>query len=141
MLQEIIAKLRKDLGVFRTTLRLDTPGDEIFPVQAESLGDGAESIKGPLPFDLRTQGTYVWLAEEQRILVQNDCSEGPNPPTQLMEVYGVGAQLLAPLIDNGNLIGIISVHHAATTREWTDDEVGVLEQAAADVQAALASAG
>ena len=140
-LQKIIDKLRTDLDVFRTTLRLDRPepGDEVFPVVAESLGEGAQSIKGPLPFDLRATGTYEWLAKEQRILVQNDCNEGPSPPTHLMDSFGVGAQLLGPLFQDGELRGIISVHHAATSRDWADADVQVLERAVAAVEAVLDS--
>ena len=132
-------RLRKDVGVFRTTLRLDRPepGDEVFPIVVESVGEGAESIKGPLPFNLRVTGTYEFLANEKRILVQDDCNEGPNPPKHLMEVFGVGAQLLGPLFKDGELYGIISVHHAATPREWTDDEVRTLERAMTDIGAAL----
>lgn len=137
-LQRILDTLREDLAVFRTTLRLDTPGDEVFPIVVESLGEGAKSIRGPLPFDLRDTGTFRWLAGEQRILVQDDCREEPSPPAELLELYGVGAQLLAPLIEDGDLRGIISVHHAATPRKWTERDAQVLEQAAIDVTAALA---
>ena len=140
-LQAIMDSLRTDLDVFRTTLRLDhpEPGDEVFPIVVESLGKDAQSIKGPLPFNLRATGTYEWLATEQRTLVQDDCNEGPSPPTHLMEVFGVGAQLLGPLIKDGELRGIISVHHAAAPRVWTDDDVQVLERAVADVEAILDS--
>jgi GAF domain-containing protein len=133
--QEILDQLRADTAVFRTTLRLE---DGDFAIAAESLGEGADSLAGPLPFDLRTTGTYQWVAKERRILVQSDVRAGPNPPRELFEVYGVGSQMLSGLFDDDGLVGIISVHHAATTREWTDAEIAALERATAAMKSALA---
>ena len=130
-------ELREATGVFRTTLRLDTPGDT-FPVVAESLGPGAMSIQGPAPFDLRQTATFQFLEREQRILVQDDCTEDPAPPRELIEHYGVGSQMLAPLLRDGRLVGIISVHHAAEPRKWGAEEVAALERAAERVQRELA---
>lgn len=140
-LQEILDQLREETAVFRTTLRLAAEVDD-FSIAVESLGEGAASLKGPLPFDLRQTGTYRWIEQERKILVQSDVREGPNPPRELFEVYGVGSQMLSGLFDGDDLVGIISVHHAATTREWTDAEILALERATAAVQAELArSAG
>jgi len=135
-LQAILDQLREDTTVFRTTLRLE---NNDFAIACESLGEGAMSLKGPLPFDLRKTGTYTWVAKNRTILVQSDVLEGPNPPRELFEVYGVGSQMLSGLFDGDDLLGIISVHHAATTREWTDAEVQALERATAAVQTELAS--
>ena len=133
-LQEILDQLRDETAVFRTTLRLER--DE-FMITRESLGEGAKSLKGPMPFDLSKTDTYRWIAEERKILVQNDVCEGPSPPRELSEVYGVGSQLLAGLFDDDRLVGIISVHHAADPREWTDVEISALERAAAAIEAEL----
>ena len=133
-LQEIIDQLREETAVFRTTLRLASGN---FEIECESLGEGADSLKGPVPFDLSKTGTYSWLAETREILVQNDVREGPSPPRQLFEDYGVGSQLLAGLFKDDELAGIISVHHAAVPREWTDVEVSALERAATAVEAEL----
>src|SRR5215212_3088021 len=104
-------QLRREVNTFRTALRLETPGDT-YPVVAEALGEGAETTKGPLPYDLRQVGTVQYLMQEKRILVQHDCYEGPPPPKELMEVEHVGAQLLGPLFRVDTLIGIVAAHHA-----------------------------
>jgi GAF domain-containing protein len=133
-LQEIIDQLREDTAVFRTTLRTAADG---FMITCESLGEGAASLKGPVPFDLSKTDTYRWLEDERKILVQNDVREGPAPPRQLSEVYGVGSQLLSGIFNGERMTGIISVHHAAETREWTGVEIAALERAAAAVTAEL----
>ncbi|MGI9658580.1 MAG: GAF domain-containing protein [Gaiellaceae bacterium] len=135
-LQAILDQLREDTAVFRTTLRLEADN---FEIAFESLGEGAASLKGPLPFDLRNTGTYMWIAENRTILVQPDVLEGPNPPRELHDVYGVRSQMLSGLFDGDDLVGIISVHHAATTREWADAEVAALERATVAVEAELAA--
>ena len=133
-LQETIDQLREDTHVFRTTLRTEADG---FMITCESLGEGAASLKGPVPFDLSKTDTYRWLETERTILVQEDVREGPAPPRQLYEDYGVGSQLLSGIFDGERMIGIISVHHAAETREWTGDDIAALDQATAAVTAEL----
>lgn len=134
-LQTILDELREETAVFRTTLRLEADG---FEITCESLGEGAASLKGPVPFDLSKTDTYRFLEQERRILVQDDVRAGPAPPKQLYEDYGVGSQLLAGLFDDDRMIGIISVHHAAEPRAWTEDEVEALERAQAAIQSELA---
>ncbi len=78
------------------------------------------------------------MANEQRILVQDDCAANdPPPPKELMEYYGVRAQMLAPLVRDAQLIGIISVHYAPGPRAWTEDDVAALERTAKAAQAEL----
>jgi hypothetical protein len=43
--------------------------------------------------------------------VQEDCSTAdPAPPPELIELYGVRAQMVAALVGDDGLIGVISVH-------------------------------
>lgn len=120
--EELMERLRKEVNVFRTALRLDSP-EEQYPVVAESLGDDAETTKGPLPYDLTQQGTVQYMLTERRILVQPDCYKGPRPPQQLMDEEHVGAQLLGPLFEGDRLTGIVAAHHQGDPREWTADNV------------------
>jgi len=45
--------------------------------------------------------------------------------------------VLAPLVRDDRMVGIVSVHHAATTRTWTPAEVEATEDAAARALALL----
>ena len=126
--EDLMEQLRHEVKTFRTALRLETPGDT-FPVVAESLGETAETTKGPLPYDLTAVGTVQWLMKEKRILVQHDCYKGPQPPKELMEVEHVGAQLLGPLFRGDTLVGIVAAHHADEPRQWTGEDVAAMAHA------------
>ena len=111
----------------------------MFPVVAEALGPGARSIAGDSSIDLRAAATFKFLEREQRNLIQEDCAAGESPaPPELIEFYGVKAQMLAPIVRDGQLVGIVSVHYAPATREWTEEDVGALEDATRRVTEALA---
>jgi maleate isomerase len=128
-----MARLLAEIAASRTTLRLDTPG-AVFPVVGEACAQGVRSIREATEIDLRAARTFQHLERTHELLVQRDClSDEPIAPAELIELYGVRAQLLAPLVRDGRLVGIVSVHHAETPREWTPGEIATLERAAARV--------
>ena len=136
-LQTIIDELHAATAASRTTLRLDVPGDD-FPVVAEALAPGVNSIAGDRSFAIRTAGTATYLEREQKILVQRDLiGVVPAPAPELLERYGARAQMLAPVIRDGRLAGIVSVHHCGGARDFTAAEVAALERAVAAVLAEL----
>lgn len=136
-LTTIIGELHAATAASRTTLRLDAPGED-FPVAAESLAPGMRSIAGDLSFGIRSSGTVRQLEREQKVLVQRDIlGVEPAPAPELIERYGARAQMLAPLSRDGRLIGIVSVHHAGSVRDFTPEEVAALERAVALILAEL----
>ena len=136
-LQTIIEELLTATGASRATIRLDRPGED-FPVAAEALAPGIRSIAGDLSFGIRSSGTVGHLEREQQILVQPDImGVEPAPSPELLERYGTRSQMLAPLVRNGSLFGIVSVHYNVGPREWTAAEVAVLEGAVERVHAEL----
>jgi maleate isomerase len=132
--EQIAAELLESTGASRVTIRLDKPG-EVYPVVAEALAPGIRSIRGATEIDLRKAATFQFLDREQRTLAQRDCLvDEPAVPAALIELYGVRAQVLAPVVSDGRLSGIVSVHHAATVRDWTEAEVAAAEVAAERVR-------
>jgi maleate isomerase len=135
--EQALRELRDATDGSRITLRLDTPG-AVFPVAAEVCAPGIRSIREATEIDLRAAKTFQYLDREQRPLIQDDCSTGDYPaPAELIALYGVKAQMLAPLVRDGALIGIISVHYAPAVRAWSATDVAALEDAAAQIQALL----
>jgi maleate isomerase len=135
--QAVIDDLLETTGASRTTLRLDTPGD-VFPVVAEAVAPGIRSIKDEKGIDLKAAATFQFLEHELRPLIQNDCSSGDNPPPpELIALYGVHAQMLGPVVRDGRLVGIVSVHYAPSPREWSEADVAALEHAVARIQSEL----
>jgi maleate isomerase len=135
--QETVDELLEQTGASRVTVRLDTPG-EVFPVVAEALREGMRSIVDDASIDLRASTTFEFLEREKRSLIQEDCAAGEYPaPPELIEFYGVKAQMLAPLVLDDRLVGIISVHFAPATRNWTSEDEAALDTAAKRVTGEL----
>ncbi len=133
----IVQELLEATGASRVTLRLETPG-QVYPVVAEALSPGVGSIREATEIDLRAARTFQFLDREHRLLVQRDClTDEPVAPPELIELYGVRAQMLAPLVRDERLIGIVSVHHAGTPRDWTEAEIAALNGAVERIQGLL----
>jgi GAF domain-containing protein len=130
-LQTIQDQLRAQTDVFRTTFRLDIEdSEEFFPVVAESLGEGADSmIEHRMGFDLRDTATFQYINRGHDLLVQSDCTKPPLPNQELVKKFDTWAQMLAPLVQANTMIGILSVHHQGAPRQWTDEEITALEKA------------
>ena len=130
--QRILEDLLAATDASRTTFRLDWPAWSLHvdDVAAEARKPDAASLSGQTSIDQRSAPTVRWLARELRTLVQHDCSVAEHPPpTELVELYGVRAQMLAPVVRDGCLIGWVSVHQNQTTRHWTEEDVRALEGA------------
>ena len=135
--QRTVETLLQQTGASRTTLRLDQP-DGFFPVAAEALAPGIRSIAGDSSIDLGASATFQSLERKRKLLIQSDLlAADPAPPAELIELYGARAQMLAPVVRDGALAGIVSVHYSPGPRAWTDDDVAALEQAVEQVLADL----
>lgn len=127
--QPIVEGLQAELGVSRVTLRLDLPGRN-FPAVAEARDEGVAAIRHDETLDQRNAPTARWLMEYHEMLVQPDCATAdPPPPAALMDVYGVRAQVLSPLVEDGCVTGWISVHETRGRRHWTAHELAAIREA------------
>lgn len=135
--ERILEDLRDATAASRVTLRLDMPG-AVFPVVGEALAPGIRSIRDATEIDLRAAPTFQYLEREQKLLVQHDCESGDYPaPPELVRLYGVKAQMLAPLVRDGRLAGIVSVHYVPATRRWSATDVTALEDTVAQIHCLL----
>jgi maleate isomerase len=142
--QEILQELLVSTGASRTTLRLDLPDQDagLDTVAAEALAPGIRSIRNDTSIrNLRGASTVRFLVEQRRPLVQNDClADALAPPSELIELYGVRAQMLAPIVRDDRLIGVISVHYVPGPRDWRAEDVAALQEATERVQRELDAA-
>jgi len=135
--QEIVEKLLADVGASRTTIRLDRP-DAVFPVVAEATAPGINSIADATSIDLKAAATFIFLAEQKRTLIQSDLLNTDVPaPQALLDLYGARAQMVAPILRDDELVGMVSVHYAPGVRDWTQENIAAIEQAAEQVRAQL----
>ncbi len=136
--QATIESLLRRTDASRTTLRLDRP-EGFFPVVAEALAPGIRSIARDTTIDLAASPTFQSLERERRLLIQSDLlAADPAPPAELIELYGAKAQMLAPVVRDDRLVGIVSVHYSPGPRTWTGEDVSALEETVQDVLAELA---
>jgi maleate isomerase len=140
-LQSILEALLAATGSSRTTVRLDLPERRLHVdrVAAEAVAPGIRPIRPDASLDQWAMPTVQWLAAEQRTLVQNDVdSDGPPVSPELVASYGVQAQMLQPLVRDGQMFGWISVHEVGETRAWSDADLAAVTRAATHALDALA---
>jgi maleate isomerase len=133
-LYEIAAALRAATAASRTTIRLAAQRGRDYPVVAEALGSGVKSLIGQ-PVVRRPRespGPLEFIEANRAVLVQDDVCLSPPAFPEIVEVYGVRAQMLAPVIDGESLLGLVSVHNASV-RAWTPEDIDALEHAAGRV--------
>jgi maleate isomerase len=137
-LQQLCDGLLAQTGADRVTARLDAAdsGLQVDLPAAEALRPGMKSIRWDPSLDQRALETVCWLDEHRRLLVQPHFDVPPYPPRALRDVYGVAAQILAPVPGAGSLRGWLSVHSIAE-RDWTPADQAASRSAAASVAAVL----
>lgn len=131
LLQSFVDQLRLMFDVGRCTLR--RPIGQTFPVVQEALAPGVGSIVGDTEVDLRGQPVVRVIQDERRQVVQDDCRRAYDDPAfqRMLDVYGgLGAQIVTPVVVDGNLGGIISLHHVGGPRAWTRQETDLAADAA-----------
>jgi len=139
-------KLRQRTNSSRTTVRLDMPAYNchVDRVCAESLEAGILSLRPNTSLNQRALKTCIFINETGKALVQNDTKNAATPPPKaLMDIYGVRAQMLVPLMyeDGDGAGGWISVHFVPGTRSWDVGNIGALFQAAKDACRVLIEGG
>ncbi|WP_327246808.1 GAF domain-containing protein [Streptomyces sp. NBC_01320] len=133
--QTVLRTLLETTGADRTTLRLDLPahGLGVDLTAAEALREGVRSIRRDASLDQRRLNTVEWLERQRIPLVQPHFEAIPHPPQALVDVYGVHAQMLSPLVRDDRMTGWISVH-SRDERDWTERDTAALRAATDDVQ-------
>ncbi len=127
--QSLMDELRVATGATRTTLRAAGSGGD-FAVIAESLAAGARSLRDDRTLDPRAGATFRYLTENDGLLVQDDAATHEfAPPPALREHYGMRAQMLAPIKQDGELVGIVSVHYGPGPRHWRRTDIAAVERA------------
>jgi GAF domain-containing protein len=132
---DVLAELLAATGCSRVTLRRDHPGDYAFPVVAEALAPGVASLVDERSVDLRRQPVVRELALGRQV-VQHDTRAAYDDPAfhAMLDTYGgLAAQIVTPVLAEGRLVAIVSVHQLGSPRTWTEAEIGAAGAAAARV--------
>jgi maleate isomerase len=142
-LERILDRLRRDTGAGRATIRLDHRGlgSTVKTPAAESLAEDVTSLKPYGTLDQWNGAAIKWMLWNKRTFVMNDCLNPMDPELaphpDVVGIYGIRSEMLAPLIKDGTMFGWISVHRTQGPHEWTKDEMHVIELACQDVLSVL----
>src|SRR5262249_52554387 len=122
----------------RVAIRVDDQPGDTFPVKAEACAAGVARIAAYRTEGIRESESFRWIARERRVLVQDDIASSPlTPPPAVQARYGVRAQLLVPVLSDGEFVAIVSIHETRGVRGWSADEVEEAVRIADDVASAL----
>jgi GAF domain-containing protein len=138
-LDDLLARLLASTGASRVTLRRDVPGEDAFPVVAEALAPGVGSLRGERTVHLPSQPVVVEV-QRSRQVVQDDCAVAYDDPAfqaMLVAYGGLAAQIVTPVLREGRLEAILSLHQLGAPRRWTEDEVAAASLAAEEVAGLL----
>ena len=127
----ILGELLDATGASRVTLRRDVPGD-VFPVTNEALADGTPSIAEVATPNMARQ-PVVLQVQEGRQVVQDDCLAASEEPhfREMLELYGgLRAQIVTPVVEDGRVAAIVSLHQLGRTRHWSEDEIAAASETA-----------
>jgi GAF domain-containing protein len=131
-IEDVLQALLNRTGASRVTLREDVPGDYAFPVTHEALAPGVGSLLGERTVDLRSQPVALEVAAGRQV-VQDDCAQAFDDPAfhRMRETYGgLAAQIVTPVLSDGRVAGIISLHQLGSPRRWTKEEIEACRAAA-----------
>jgi GAF domain-containing protein len=132
-LQEVADALLGATSASRITIRLADPENPYYPVKAEALAPGVRSILEQTNPLIAEAPTFQHIVQTQSILVQDDVRTSPPLFPELIDLFESTAQMLAPIIRNGDAVGAISVHWNNGSRNWTAEDRAALENAQAQV--------
>jgi GAF domain-containing protein len=119
-------------------LDIAEPDLQMSGIAAEARANGIGSTAGLAALAKRDSPTVVYLEQHRQLIVQHDCYEADvQPPPELMQLCGTKAQMMAPVVRAGSMVGWISVHYNPSVREWTGEDVAALEAALAAVHLEL----
>lgn len=143
LLHGLVTELRAGFAVGRCTLRLARQ-DALFPVAFEARAAEVASLIGDTSVDLRGQPVVEALRSGAGQVVQEDCRSASGDPAfqrMLVAYGGLGAQIVTAVEVEGELAGILSLHHLGGSRVWNESETALAARGAALAGALAAFAG
>ncbi len=136
---DVLRDLLESTRASRVTLRRDLPGESAFPVVAEALAPGVGSLREERSVHLPSQPVVLEMLRGRQV-VQDDAGAAYDDPAfqRMLDVYGgLAAQIVTPVMREGTLEAIVSVHQLGAPRRWTDDEIAAAARAAERVSELL----
>jgi PAS domain S-box-containing protein len=141
ILQTTVEDVRQFLRCDRVIISQLTP-EGSGTVITESVGEGWPSILAANIYDPCFVDDYAEQYRQGRVMAKADIEDGSVNPghVELLQQCQVRANLVVPIVQEGQLWGMIIAHHCAGPRPWQALEVDLLQQLATQVGIALQQA-
>ncbi|PPS41426.1 PAS domain S-box protein [Chroococcidiopsis sp. TS-821] len=146
ILQTTVTEVQKILQTDRVLIYHVTP-DGIGNVVAEAVVPGLPTIRGQHLTDSYFQEEYLQqyhLQQYRRTKLQGitdvEITDVQPKHIELLEQFGVKANLVVPILLKEELCGLLIVHQCSELRQWNRFEIDLLNQLADQVGIALAQA-
>lgn len=138
-LHDVLRELLDATRASRVTLRRDVPGESAFPVVEEALAPGVGSLREERSVHLPSQPVVRELLRGRQVVQDDTASAYDDPAFQrMLEVYGgLAAQIVTPVMRDGIVEAIVSVHQLGAPRRWTDEEIAAATRTAERVRELL----
>jgi PAS domain S-box-containing protein len=141
ILQTTVTEIQKMLNSDRILI-FRVWGDGTGTVVQEAVLPDWQSILDENIFDPCFQLNYQekYLRGETSAIVDIDRANIQPCHAELLKRYSVKANLVVPILSRDELWGLLIAHQCSAPRQWTDSEVGLLQQLATQIGIALAQA-
>ncbi|MBR8826471.1 MAG: GAF domain-containing protein [Gomphosphaeria aponina SAG 52.96 = DSM 107014] len=108
-------------------------------IVAESVGEGWPAALGNTIYDPCFAAKYVKKYQEGRVQAINNIYTAELTPChiQQLEPFGVKANLIAPILVKGELLGLLIAHQCSEPRNWEQTETEFFAQIATQLGLAL----
>jgi GAF domain-containing protein len=129
---DVLCDLLQATRASRVTLRRDVPGGRPFPVVTEVLAPGVGSIREETSVHLPSQPVVLEVQRGVQV-VQDDSAAAFDDPAfhHMLEAYGgLAAQIVTPVMREGRLEAILSLHQLGEPRTWSAEEIEAARRAA-----------
>lgn len=115
------------------------PGDYAFPVTHEALAPGTGSLRDERTVDLRTQPVVGLLAHGEQVVQEDSRAAFDDPAYQrMLDAYGgLAAQIVTPVLVDGELAAIVSLHQLGEPRSWRPEDAELCADAAERIRTLL----
>ena len=136
ILESAVRELGAALRVSRCFVRLRR-GTELLAAASEWHAPDVPSVSSrPDP----TLPLQVAAIRERRTIETSDARSDPRLPDGVPGAAGPLAVLVAPILLRGEAIGVVAFHAVGIARFWRGDEIGLVEEVAAELAIGIANA-
>jgi PAS domain S-box-containing protein len=148
-LRDVLDTVTRELGVAldasRVHLHLYSPDDPVTPVEHRYVAPGCSTFEQvEISYD-DPVGRYLWQSSKPLVIDDAfNCAEGPSAMRVHLrsqaERLGVLSTIYCPVIVKGLFRGTLCIHQTDRTRNWTDDELALVDAVAARLATGIAQA-